>query len=62
VRTILLLLLSLAAIPSSQAIAQAKTDQCKICRDYNAACVKAHSKEACGSELKVCLKHCRETK
>ena len=57
-----LLLLSLVAIPSPQGIAQAKTDQCKICRDYNAVCAKAHSKEACGSELKICLKHCRETK
>ena len=61
-RTILLLLLSLIAIPSTQGTAEAKTDQCKICRDYNAACVKAHSKEACGSELKICLKHCRESK
>ena len=53
----LVLLLALAAFPGA---AHAQTgDKCKICRDYNAACVKAHSKEACKSELNVCLKHCR---
>jgi hypothetical protein len=25
----------------------ANEDTCKICRDYQAACVKAHTKEAC---------------
>jgi hypothetical protein len=42
--------------------AHAKADKCKICRDYHAACIKAHTKEACGSELNICLKHCREPK
>ncbi len=31
---------------------------CKVCRDYNRACLQAHSKQACKSELEMCLKHC----
>ncbi len=58
----ILVVIWLGAALLVQHAAQAKTDQCKICRDYNAACVKAHSKEACKSELNICLKHCREPK
>lgn len=60
-RTILAVLTVGAAVLAHDA-AQAKTDQCKVCRDYNAACTKAHTKEACKSELNICLKHCRDTK
>jgi hypothetical protein len=59
-RTALLALSMLALL--GQPFAQAEADKCKICRDYHSACVKAHTKEACQSELKICLKHCRETK
>ncbi len=31
---------------------------CKVCREYNRACLQAHSKQACKSELDMCLKHC----
>ncbi len=57
-----LLALAMIAALFAQGAAHAQADKCKICRDYNAACVKAHSKEACKSELNICLKHCRESK
>jgi hypothetical protein len=34
-------------------------DSCKDCRDYQRACVKAHSQAACKSEYDICMKHCR---
>lgn len=56
----ILLALAVMAAPFAQGAAHAQGDKCKICRDYNAACVKAHTKEACKSELNICLKHCRD--
>jgi hypothetical protein len=35
-------------------------DSCKDCRDYQRACVKAHSQAACKSEYDICMKHCKE--
>jgi len=60
-RKALLVLSIFAVLPGVESV-QAKEDTCKICRDYHAACVKAHTKEACQSELNICLKHCRAPK
>ncbi len=35
-------------------------DSCKDCRDYQRACVKAHTQAACKSEYDICMKHCRD--
>ena len=35
-------------------------DSCKDCRDYQRACVKAHSQAACKSEYDICMKHCKQ--
>jgi hypothetical protein len=35
-------------------------DSCKDCRDYQRACLKAHTQAACKSEYDICMKHCRE--
>ncbi len=35
-------------------------DSCKACRDFQRACLKAHSKAACQTDYDICLKHCRE--
>ncbi len=34
-------------------------DDCRTCREYHQACVKAHSQAACKSEYDICLKHCQ---
>ena len=34
-------------------------DSCKDCRDYQRACVKAHSQAACKTDYDICMKHCR---
>jgi hypothetical protein len=34
-------------------------DSCKDCRDYQRACVKAHSQAACKNDFDICMKHCK---
>ncbi len=33
---------------------------CKECRDFQKACLKAHSKAACQTDYSICMKHCRQ--
>jgi hypothetical protein len=55
-----LTLIFLIAVASSSWTTGARAaDDCKICRDYNQACVKAHSAAACKSEYDICIKHCQ---
>jgi hypothetical protein len=35
-------------------------DSCKECRDFQRACVKAHSQAACKTDYDICMKHCRQ--
>ena len=35
-------------------------DDCKICREYHQACVKAHPAGACKNEYDICMKHCQK--
>ena len=35
-------------------------DDCKDCRDFQRACVKAHSQAACKTDYDICVKHCKE--
>jgi len=37
----------------------APLDNCRLCRESHAACVKNHSRDACKNELDICIKHCR---
>jgi hypothetical protein len=35
-------------------------DSCKECRDFQRACLTAHSKAACKTDYDICIKHCKE--
>lgn len=35
-------------------------DSCKECRDFQRACLSAHSKAACKTDYDICMKHCKE--
>ncbi len=35
-------------------------DSCKDCRDFQRACLKAHSQAACKTDYDICMKHCKE--
>jgi hypothetical protein len=60
-------LIATAAIAAVFAMARAAAlgetlGSCETCREYNRACLQAHSKQACKSELEMCLKHCGRKK
>jgi hypothetical protein len=59
VKVIVIGLLVLLACVGERAPARA-ADSCKECRDFQRACLKAHSKAACQTDYDICLKHCRE--
>jgi hypothetical protein len=35
-------------------------DSCKECRDFQRACLTAHSQAACKTDYDICMKHCRK--
>jgi hypothetical protein len=37
-----------------------QSDACKTCRDFQQACLKAHSAAACNTDYAICMKHCRK--
>jgi hypothetical protein len=58
-RVIVIALLALFAFVSGPVPVRA-ADSCKDCRDYQKACLKAHTQAACKSEYDICMKHCKE--
>lgn len=36
-------------------------DSCKECRDFQRACLAAHSMAACKTDYDICKKHCRQS-
>jgi hypothetical protein len=38
-----------------------QSDTCKECRDFQRACLQAHSKAACKIDYDICMKHCRKS-
>jgi hypothetical protein len=49
----------LAAFAATGPARAQPTNNCKICGDAQRACVKNHSRAACGTEYEICMKHCR---
>jgi hypothetical protein len=37
-----------------------QTNDCKLCREYQQACLKNHTPDACNNEFNICLKYCRK--
>jgi hypothetical protein len=35
-----------------------QTNDCKLCREYQQACLKNHRRDACNSEYNICMKYC----
>jgi hypothetical protein len=58
-RTCVGLLLLLAALTTTAAQAQQSND-CKACREFLQACLKAHSSAACNTDYAICMNHCRK--
>ncbi len=52
-----IVLLSLNANTAAHA---QQTNDCKLCREYQQACVKNHTRDACNNEYAICMKYCRK--
>ena len=35
-----------------------QTNDCKLCREYQQACLKNHTPDACNNEYNICMKYC----
>jgi hypothetical protein len=57
-KVVVIALLVLFTCVGSPVLVQA-ADTCKDCRDYQRACVKAHSQAACKTDYDICMKHCK---
>ena len=58
-KTITVVLMGLIGYLSMLDIVRA-ADSCKECRDFQRACLHAHSKAACQTDYDICMKHCRQ--
>jgi len=58
---VLILLALFGCMGAPSAAQAAASDSCgKDCRDYQRACLKAHSQEACKTDYDICIKACRK--
>ena len=56
---VVVILLALFGCMGAPSAAQAASDSCsKDCRDYQQACLKAHSQSACKTDYDICVKAC----
>jgi hypothetical protein len=54
-------LLVLLAVWSANTSARAQQpNDCKACRDFLQACLKAHSSAACNTDYTICMNHCKK--
>jgi hypothetical protein len=58
VRTFAITLVLLGCCSFTELAAQ--SDDCRLCREDQQACVKAHSQGACKVNYDICMKHCRK--
>lgn len=59
-RVVIVFLLALSVCVEAPTTAQAINSCSKDCRDFQRACVKAHSQAACKTDYDICMKHCKE--
>ena len=60
VKIVVILLALFGCMGALSALQAAGSDDCKKdCRDYQRACLKAHSQEACKTDYDICVKACR---
>jgi hypothetical protein len=57
-RTIAVLLVLVGSLNTNITARAQQTKDCKACREYQQACVKNHTREACNNEYTICMKYC----
>jgi hypothetical protein len=57
-RAIAILFVLVGSLSTGIAARAQQTKDCKACREYQQACLKNHTREACNSEYTICMKYC----
>jgi hypothetical protein len=59
-RSIAILSMIILSLSASNSARGQQTSDCKLCREYQQACLKNHTREACNNEYGICMKYCRK--
>jgi hypothetical protein len=57
-RAITILSALVVSLSTNTAARAQQTKDCKACREYQQACLKNHTRDACNSEYSICMKYC----
>jgi hypothetical protein len=50
----------IVSLTTSTLVRAQQTDDCRSCREYQQACLKNHTRDACNNEYNICMKYCRK--
>jgi hypothetical protein len=59
-RTYIGLVVLLAVCGANTSVRAQQSNDCKTCREFLQACLKAHSSAACNTDYAICMNHCRK--
>jgi hypothetical protein len=57
-RGIAILLVLIVSLSTNTAARAQQTKDCKLGREYQQACLKNHTRDACNNEYSICMKYC----
>ena len=57
-RSIVILSMLVISLSANTAARAQQTKDCKLCREYQQACLKNHTRDACNNEYNICMKYC----
>jgi hypothetical protein len=57
-RSIAILSVLVVALNANTAAQAQQTKDCKSCREYQQACLKNHTPDACNNEYNICMRYC----
>ena len=59
-RTHIGLVVLLAVCGTNTSVWAQQSNDCKACREFLQACLKAHSSAACNTDYAICMNHCQK--
>jgi hypothetical protein len=59
-RTYIGLLMLVVVCTTNTSVHAQQSNDCKACREFLQACLKAHSSAACNTDYAICMNHCRK--
>jgi hypothetical protein len=59
-RTFVGLLMAVVVCTINTSVHAQQSNDCKACREFLQACLKANSSAACNTDYAICMNHCRK--